>query len=62
MDNVSLSFFNHVWQKFKVRTVSRDCRVEADWLKCAAPQTKLLCWPADIHSVIWSPHTCNKGC
>ena len=26
-------------QKLKVRPVSPDFRVEADWLKCAAPQT-----------------------
>jgi len=62
VDNVSLPFFNPVLQKFKDRWVSPDCRVEADWLKCAAPQTKLLCWPANIHSVIWSPHTCSIGC
>jgi len=39
VDNVSLPFFNHAMQKFKVRPVSPDCRFEADWLKCAAPQT-----------------------
>ena len=39
VDNVSLSFFNHALPKFRVRPVSPDFRVEADWLKCAAPQS-----------------------
>jgi hypothetical protein len=39
VDNVLLSFFNHALPKFKVRPVSPDFRFEADWLKCAAPQT-----------------------
>jgi len=46
-----VSLFNHALPKFKVRPVSPDCKVEADWLKCAAPQSKSLCWPADIHSI-----------
>ena len=37
VDNIFLSFFNHTLPKFKVRPVSPDCRVEADWLKCTAP-------------------------
>ena len=36
VDNVFLSFFNHALPKFKVRPLSPVCRVEADWLKCAA--------------------------
>jgi hypothetical protein len=39
VDNVFLSFFNHALPEFKVGSVSPDCRVEADWLKCATPQT-----------------------
>jgi hypothetical protein len=35
------SLFNHALSKFKVRSVSPDCRFEADWLKCAGPQTSV---------------------
>jgi hypothetical protein len=44
--------FNHVFSKFKVRPVSPDFRVEADWLKCAVPQTEvnlLLCHTIPAH-------------
>ena len=54
-DNVFLFFFHHALPPFKVRPVSPDFRVEADWLKCAATR-KLLCFPADIHSVTRTPH------
>jgi len=33
--------FYHALPKFKVRPVSPDFRIEAHWLKCAAPQTKI---------------------
>ena len=46
--------------KNSVRPVSPDIRLEADWLKCAASQCKLLCWPADIHSVTRSPHSSSS--
>jgi len=39
VDNVFLSLFNHALPKFKVRPVLPDCRVEADWPKCAMPPT-----------------------
>ena len=32
-------FFNHALPNLKIRPESPDCRVDADWLKCAAPQT-----------------------
>jgi len=38
LDKVSLSLCNHALPKFKFRPVSPDCRVEADWLICVAPQ------------------------
>ena len=62
MGNIFLSFSNHTLPKFKVRPVSPDCRVEAHWLICAAPQTKLLCWPADIHSLTRSSHPSYSRC
>ena len=31
--------FNHPLTQFKVRTISPNCSVEADWLKCAVPRT-----------------------
>ena len=47
----------HALPIFKVRPVSPDFKVEADWLKCAASQNvKLLRWPADTLSVTRSPH------
>ena len=39
MMNIFLSFFNHALPKFKLKPVSPDFRVEADWLKCVGPQT-----------------------
>lgn len=41
VDNVFLSFFNHTLPRFQVRPVLPDCRVEADWLKCAVPPNKV---------------------
>jgi hypothetical protein len=38
MVKVFLSFLNLAVPKFKVKPVSPDCRVKADWLKCAKPQ------------------------
>ena len=38
VDNVFLSIFHDELSKFKVRPVSPEFRVKADWLKCAAPQ------------------------
>jgi hypothetical protein len=36
----TLSLFNHVLLKFKEASIALpDFRVEADWLKCAMPQT-----------------------
>jgi len=40
VDNVFLPFFNQRCQN-SVRPASPDFRVEADWLKCAAPQTEV---------------------
>jgi hypothetical protein len=42
--------------KFKVRPVSPDFRVVADWLRCDAPQTWVTLLPAAIHSVTQSTH------
>ena len=41
VDNIFLSSFYHALPKFKVRLVSPNFRIEAHWLKCAAPQTKI---------------------
>ena len=41
MDNIFVSFFNHAMPRFQVRPVLPDCRVQADWLKCAAPPNKV---------------------
>ena len=56
-------------QKFEVRSVSLELRVETDWLECAAPQTKvtLLASRYQIcHTIVtdflFKPHTCNNGC
>jgi len=39
VDKVFLFFFNHALPKTQIRSVSPDVMVEADWLKCTAPQT-----------------------
>jgi hypothetical protein len=41
VDNIFLCFFNHAWPKLKVRPVSPDFWVEADWLKWATPLTQV---------------------
>ena len=41
VDNIFLSFLIMLCQKFKVSPLSPDFRVEADLLKCAAPQTQV---------------------
>jgi hypothetical protein len=39
VNNVFWSFFNQELPEFKVRSVLPSFRVEAEWLKCAAPQS-----------------------
>jgi hypothetical protein len=39
--NVFLSFFNHPLPKYQSGRYRLGFRVEADWLKCAAPQTSV---------------------
>jgi len=41
VDNISLPFFNHPLPKFEVSPVFTDFKVEADWLKRAAPQMEV---------------------
>ena len=58
MDKFFFSAFNHALPTFKVRPVSPEFRVEADWLNALHHKRKLLCWPADVHSVTRS-RTCH---
>jgi len=57
VDNVFLSLFYDALPKFKVRPVSPDFRVEADWLKCAAPQTISYFVGQPISILSHDPHT-----
>jgi hypothetical protein len=65
MDNIFVSFFNHALPRFHVRPVLPDCRVEADWLKCAAPPNKVTLLASRhpfCHMVPYTPslHTAYK--
>ena len=50
VDKVILNLLNHALPKFKVSPVSPEWRVEADWLKSAAPQMHFVGQPTSILS------------
>ena len=62
MDNIFLSFFNHALPRFQVRPVFPDCRVEADWLKCATPSNKVTLLASRhpfCHTIPCTPSPCT---
>jgi hypothetical protein len=61
VDNVFWSFFNQALPEFKVRSVSPGFTVEAEWLKCAAPQTLSYSVVQPISNLSHDPRTIAMG-